>query len=234
MPSGEAAIREPWRMAVGHLHAAGIGLDDPAIAESLGANPKELALMRRMIERGLNTPLTSSCGRLFDAVAALVLKRRVVDYEAQAAIELEGIAVDEPDMPGYTCELKGGDWDSREPMQISVATLWNELLANLRAGVSKHSIAARFHAGVAHAFVEAAGRASALTGIRHVAMSGGCLHNGQLSRLLRMALESKGFEVFQQQKVSPGDGGLSYGQAAVAASMLRNRREQGPSRGPHG
>jgi hydrogenase maturation protein HypF len=229
MPGGEAAIREPWRMAAGHLHAAGIKLDDPAIAEALGATPKELALIRRMIERGLNTPLASSCGRLFDAVAALVLKRRTVDYEAQAAIELEGIAVNEPDETGYTCELKGGDWKRREPMQISVATLWNELLANLRAGVSKPRIAARFHAGVAHAFVAAASRASALTGIRHVAMSGGCLHNRQLARLLRVGLEIEGFEVFQQQKVSPGDGGLSYGQAAVAASMLRNRREQGLS-----
>ncbi len=229
MPGGEAAVREPWRMAVGHLHMAGIDLNDPAIAESLGATPKELALMRRMIERGLNSPLTSSCGRLFDAVAAVVLARREVDYEAQAAIELEGIALDEPDLPGYTCELKDGDWKNHEPMQICVAILWSELLADLHAGVSKPRIAARFHAGVAHAFVEAASRARALTGIRRVAMSGGCLHNRRLARLLRTGLEAEGFDVFQHRQVSPGDGGLSYGQAVVAASMLRNRREQGPS-----
>jgi hydrogenase maturation protein HypF len=224
MPGGEAAIREPWRMAVGHLHAAGIDLGDPAIAEFLGAAPKELALMRRMIERGLNTPLSSSCGRLFDAVAAVVLARHTVDYEAQAAIELEGIAVDEPEREsGYRCELTDGDWVRREPLQIRLTSLWTELLADLRGGVSKPRIAARFHAGVARAFVEAALRARAFTGIRQVAMSGGCMHNRQLARLLRMGLEAERFEVFQHRQVSPGDGGLSYGQAAIAGAILRNR-----------
>ena len=96
MPGGEAAVREPWRMALGHLSAAGFNIDSLEMAELLGAKPAESRVLARMIERGINTPLTSSCGRLFDAVAVLVLRRTRVDYEAQAAIELEGVAIDEP------------------------------------------------------------------------------------------------------------------------------------------
>ena len=92
MPGGEAAIREPWRMALGHLHAAGFDIESPELLALLGCKEQEARVLRRMIERGLNAPLTSSLGRLFDAVAAVVLRRGVVDYEAQAAIELEGIA----------------------------------------------------------------------------------------------------------------------------------------------
>ena len=95
MPGGEAAIREPWRMALGALHAAGFDIESAEVLAAAGVKQKEARVLLRMIERGLNTPLTSSCGRLFDAVAAVVLGRGVVDYEAQAAIELEGLAIDE-------------------------------------------------------------------------------------------------------------------------------------------
>jgi hydrogenase maturation protein HypF len=220
MPGGEAAIREPWRMALGHLRAAGFEVTDAATLDLLGATEPEARVLARMMERGVNAPLTSSLGRLFDAAAAVVLRRRAVDYEAQAAIELEGLAVDEPDAHGYSVELLGRDWTRREPMRISAALLWRELVTDLRAGVSKARIAARFHAGVADGFVQAAKRARAATGVKQVALSGGCMHNRRLARLLRSGLEAEGFEVFQHRRVSPGDGGLSYGQAAVAAAML--------------
>jgi hydrogenase maturation protein HypF len=224
MPGGEAAIREPWRMALGALHAAGFDIESPELLMILGAEEKEVRVMRRMIERRLNTPLTSSCGRLFDAVAAVVLGRGVVDYEAQAAIELEGRAVDEPDGfdSGYALELLGGNWNTHEPVRISAIPMWRELLADLRDGVAKPRIAARFHAGVAHAFVCAADLAREATGIRQVVLSGGCMHNRRLARLLRKGLEGEGFEVFQHKQVSPGDGGLSYGQAVAAAAILRS------------
>ncbi len=177
-----------------------------------------------MIERGINAPLTSSLGRLFDAVAAVVLNRRSVDYEAQAAIELEGIAIDEPDdIDGYEIALVGGDWKKRELTLINVAPLWRELLRDLKDGVAKPRIAARFHAGVAQAFVRVAAAARDATGITSVAMSGGVMHNRRLARLLRLGLESDSFKVFQHARVSPGDGGLSYGQAAAAAVMLAKR-----------
>ena len=224
MPGSEAAIREPWRMALGALHAAGFDVESPEVLSVLDVKRQDARVIRRMIERGINTPLTSSCGRLFDAVAAVVLGRGVVDYEAQAAIELEGLAIDEPDEldSGYAFDWIAGDWNAHEPTRISAGPLWHELFDDLRSGVPKPRIAARFHAGVVNAYVRAAVLVKAATGIQKVALSGGCLHNRRLSTLLRVGLEDEGFQVFQHVQVSPGDGGLSYGQAVVAAAMLKS------------
>jgi hydrogenase maturation protein HypF len=223
MPGGEAAIWEPWRMALGHLSAAGFDVGSAEVLGLVAAKDAEVRVLRRMMERGVNAPLTSSLGRLFDAAAAVMLGRRVVDYEAQAAIELEGLAVDEGDETGYAMEMTGGDWAAREPMRICAGPLWRVLVEDLRAGVSKARIAGRFHAGVAAGFVKAAVLARAATGLGQVALSGGCMHNRRLARLLRVGLEAEGFEVYQHAQVSPGDGGLSYGQAVVGAAMLAKR-----------
>ena len=231
MPGGEAAIREPWRMALGQLVAAGYEVETSEMLHLLGAKVNEARVLRRMIDRDLNSPLTSSCGRLFDAVAAVVLGRREVDYEAQAAIELEGIAISEPCLigadTGYSMELIRGDWARREPATINAHPLWRELIADLRAGVSKAKIASRFHAGVATAFLRAAVLARKETGLRQVALTGGCMHNRRLARLLRAGLEAENFEVLQHTKVSPGDAGLSYGQSVVATAAVRVRQLPG-------
>ena len=226
MPGGEAAIKEPSRMAFASLRTAGFDLESAASLAGLTA--EEVRVLDRMMERDVNAPLTSSLGRLFDAVAAVVLNRRVVDYEAQAAIELEGVAMDEADEePGYAMKFMGGDWTAREPVRISCVPLWHGLVEDLRACVSKATIAARFHSGVAAGFVQAAVMARAATGISQVALSGGCMHNRRLARLLRVKLEAVEFEVFQHLQVSPGDGGLSYGQVAVAAAMLNRSKSAG-------
>ena len=150
------ASRGAWRWGI--CSAAGFDVESPEVIALLGAKPQEAHVLKRMIERELNTPLTSSCGRLFDAVAAVVLRRGVVDYEAQAAIELEGLAIDEPyDLSsGYSFELLPGDWTKQVPARISAAAMWRELLRDLQNGTSKARIAARFHAGVAAAFIRAA------------------------------------------------------------------------------
>jgi hydrogenase maturation protein HypF len=221
MPGGDAAVREPWRMALGHLQAAGFDVTSDPIARLLGAKVQEVRLLSQMIDRKLNAPLTSSLGRLFDAAAAVVLGRRKVDYEAQAAIELEGVAVDEPDNADpYAMTLLEGDWP-RTPARLRMAPLWREMLHDVESGMSKEKVAARFHSSVADAFVQASVSARTATGIETVALSGGVMHNRRLSRLLRARLESRGFRVFQHRRVSPGDGGLSYGEAAVAAAILR-------------
>src|ERR1019366_1019186 len=137
MPGGTAAIREPWRMALGHLSAAGFDVGSAEVLGLVAAKDAEVRVLRRMMERGVNAPLTSSLGRLFDAAAAVMLGRRVVDYEAQAAIELEGLAIDEPDDEGYPMQLAGGDWATRKPLKICAGPLWRELLHDLRGGVSK-------------------------------------------------------------------------------------------------
>jgi hydrogenase maturation protein HypF len=224
MPGGDAAVREPWRMAVGALHAAAFDVGSKEMLGLLGAQEREVRVLRQMMERGVNAPLTSSCGRLFDAAAAVLLGRRLVDYEAQAAIELEGVAVDEADdEPGYAMELVGGNWDAKEPVRICAGPLWRELLRDLAQGVNKARIAARFHAGVAAGFAQAAHRAAAATGLRQVVLSGGCMHNRRLARLLRTKLSAEGFDVYRHAQVSPGDGGLSYGQAVVAATTISAR-----------
>jgi hydrogenase maturation protein HypF len=176
-----------------------------------------------MIERKVNTPLTSSLGRLFDAVAALVLSRREVDYDAQAAIELEGIAENEPDKSdpeAYALQLAAGDWSKREPATINTAPMLKEIVRDVLNGENRSRIAARFHSAVAVGFVRASVLARAEAGIKQVVLSGGCLHNRRLARLLRTGLEAEGFQVFQHRNVSPGDGGLSYGQAVVASAIL--------------
>jgi hydrogenase maturation protein HypF len=220
LPGGEKAIREPWRVAFAALRAAGIGLDEATALTGAGA--AEARVLERMIERGVNAPLTSSLGRLFDAVAAVVLQRRVVDYEAQAAIELEGVAVDEDDRlrwQGYVPELFEG-----RPLVLRTDGLWQTLINDLRHGLKRERISAAFHAGIAEGLIWAVSNARETTGIGQVVLSGGCMHNRRLARLLRKGLEEEGFEVFQHRAVSPGDGGLSYGQAVVATAQLAKQR----------
>jgi hydrogenase maturation protein HypF len=228
LPGGDAAVKEPWRVAYSALRTAGVDAEEAA--RLAGADSQQARIVERMIDRGLNAPLTSSLGRLFDAVAAVVLKRRVVDYEAQAAIELEGLAVNEPDEPAPECyhlKLVSGDWSKREPAILTARAMWGALTQDLLRGATKPRIAARFHAGVATGFSHAAVLAREATGIARVVLSGGCLHNRRLARLLRTGLEEENFQVFQHRTVSPGDGGLSYGQAVVAAAILKKRKAEG-------
>jgi hydrogenase maturation protein HypF len=210
-------------MALGALHAAGFDVESEQIVKLLGAQAREVRVLRRMVERGINSPLTSSLGRLFDAAAAVVLNRRVVDYEAQGAIELEGIAVDEPDrfeQGDYVPELHEAEEGSGSTAVIRTGKMWKAVLEDLWRGVPARRIAARFHAGIAEGFINAAANARIETDINTVALSGGCMANRRLARLLRTGLEEEGFTVLQHRNVSPGDGGLSYGQAVVGAAIL--------------
>jgi hydrogenase maturation protein HypF len=223
MPGGEAAIKEPWRMALGALHAAGYDVESEQMLALLGAEWSEAHVLKRMIERKINSPMTSSLGRLFDAVGAVVQGRRAVDYEAQAAIELEGSAEDERDrleQGDYVPELHEADEGSACKAVIRTGKMWKAVLKDMWRGVPASRISARFHVGIAEGFINAAANARIDTSINVVALSGGCMHNRRLTRLLRSGLEEEGFEVFQHRNVSPGDGGLSYGQVAVAAAML--------------
>jgi hydrogenase maturation protein HypF len=224
MPGGDAAVREPWRMALGALHTAGFDVNSEQILALLGVQPGDARVVSRMIERKINSPETSSLGRLFDAVAAVVLGRRTVDYEAQAAIELEGIADAEPDrfeQGNYVPELREAEEGSGSVAVIRTGKMWTAVLEDLWRGVPASRIAAQFHAGIAEGFINAAGNARIERGINQVAMSGGCMHNRRLTRLLRSGLEEEGFTVYTHRQVSPGDGGLSYGQAAAAAAILQ-------------
>ena len=225
MPGSEAAVRQPWRMALGHLYAAlGDGMFEADVLAWMKVSEGDARLLVRMIERGMNSPLTSSCGRMFDAAAALILGRDRVDYEAQAAIELEGIAERDTAGQGTGYSLLLEKAGEEGPLILNPTTMWQELLADLRSGEEPAKMSARFHAGVADAYVCAAVAASERTGIRDVCLSGGVFHNRLFAHLVCVGLRKGEMEVHLPVLVSPGDGGLSYGQVAVAAALIAEAR----------
>jgi hydrogenase maturation protein HypF len=195
LPGGEAAIREPWRMAAAYLEQAGRPVPFerwPLVRESLK----------------VNAPLSSGAGRLFDAVAALLGVRERVSYEGQAAIELEHVA-GEAEAAAYGCRTAGG--------VIVGADLVACAHDDLSAGRPRAEIAAAFHEGVAAAFAGACLESGAAS---TVVLSGGSCQNLRLAGSLRDRLEREGLRVLSHRLVPPGDGGVSYGQAAVAAARV--------------
>jgi hydrogenase maturation protein HypF len=195
LPGGEAAIREPWRMAAMHLERLGRPVPFEhwtVVRESLKAN----------------APLTSGMGRLFDAVAALLGVRERVSYEGQAAIELELLAGDTPAEP-YSCEVAGG--------RIAGGDLVRAAHDDLADGRPRAEIAAAFHEGVAAA---AAAACEVAAEPRTAVLSGGSFQNLRLLRSTRRRLEALGFRVLSHRLVPPNDGGISYGQAAIAARRM--------------
>jgi hydrogenase maturation protein HypF len=215
MPGGNAAIREPWRMAVSYLaHHFGrefLNFDIPFVHQ-LQKQPAELLI--RMLQRKVNAPLTSSCGRLFDAVAAICGIRQQVNYEAQAAIELEMAMDDSEDQVAYPIDLKQ---DERAGLLITTRPLFESLIADLRHGTPIGVISRRFHNGLAEVFAQIATSIRQRTSLNRVCLSGGTFHNTYLLEKLSAKLAEHGFEVFTHREVPAGDGGLSLGQALVAA-----------------
>jgi hydrogenase maturation protein HypF len=195
LPGGEAAIREPWRVAASYLEAAGLHVPW-----------EEWTRVRQSL--GVNAPLSSGMGRLFDAVAALLGLRTRASYEGQAPIELEQLAAEVEAAP-YACRVLDG--------VIHGADLVAAVHADLTAGRPKHEIAAAFHEGVAAAAVAAC---EAAAEPRTVALSGGSFQNLRLLSSVRQRLEQTGFEVLVHRAVPPNDAGVSYGQAVVAAARM--------------
>ena len=215
MPGGAAAIRDPWRMAVGYLfHHFGrdfLKLPIPFVRE-LPHTKTEVLL--RMIEAGLSTPLTSSCGRLFDAVAALAGVREQVNYEAQAAIELEMVIGEGPQSEqAYPLGIR----TQASGLEIDTRPLFEALLDDLASGVSPSAISLKFHNALVEVFARLARMVRERKGLDRVCLSGGTFQNAYLLEHLTARLEARGFQVFSHAEVPAGDGGLSLGQALVAA-----------------
>lgn len=212
LPGGDAAIRNPWRAALSQLWVAGIGLSAD-LAPVAAATPDELRLTRSQLETGTGCVPCSSAGRLFDAVASLLGVRHRVDYEGQAAIELEALA--------ERAELDGSPVPSlplpvRRDGVIEPATLIQTMVSALYAGTPPALLAAAFH----RALAAAVARAVALVAgpIRLVGLTGGVFQNVLLLRLCQELLQQNGFEVISHRVVPPNDGGLALGQAVI--SML--------------
>ena len=219
LPGGEAAVREPRRAALGLLWEAH---GEAALA---GSGPgvvglfddTELRIMSRMLERGLNCPVTSSMGRLFDAVAALVGLHPSVTFEGEAAMALEWLA--DPAEPGaYPVDSLPGPVlaGARPALLLDWGPLLEAVLEDVRRGVPRSVIAARFHNGLVSAAVSVAGA----VGEERVALSGGCFQNRLLTERLAAALERAGHTVLLHAQVPPNDGGVSLGQIVVAAARL--------------
>ncbi len=220
LPGGDLAARNPWRAALGYLSL------EPAAAGAFSrafrnVKPEERALAGQQIAHRLNAPLASSMGRLFDAAAAVLGVRSFARYEGQAAMELEALAGSRPaqPLPFPLAEGADGTW-ILDPVPLLAA-----LGERRRTGVSVSELTAVFHESVAAATDELAARVSATTGTRTVALGGGCFQNARLLSSLRARLEARGLRVLAPQRLSPNDGAVSYGQAAVAAAVLR--RESG-------
>lgn len=202
MPGGDAAVRQPWRMAAAYLPDV-----DLPVAQRNAARWAPVVAMAR---NSVNAPLTSSAGRLFDAAAALLDVRDEITYEGQAAIELEQRA-DPSTSDGYPAAV--------DDLVLCGEDLLRALVADLDAGVDRAVIAARFHNGLANAVVACCARLREETGLNAVALSGGVFQNALLLRRISDGLHNNGFRVLTHRQVPANDGGVSLGQAAVAARL---------------
>lgn len=213
LPGGEKAVKEPRRAALGLLYQI-FGdrvFERKELATVASFSESELANLKLMLARGLNSPLTSSAGRLFDAVASLIDRRHRVSFEGQAAMELEfaleGIEIDE----AYPFSISRSDADEL-PLRIDWAPAFRELLADLANATEPGIIAARFHNGMVEAMVEVA----KYIGETRVALSGGCFQNRYLTERAVRRLEAEGFRAYWHQRVPPNDGGIALGQIVAA------------------
>lgn len=216
LPGGEQAIHEPWRMAASHLLDAECDLTP---LESF-VPPGSLHAVRTMIERRFNTPQTSSVGRLFDAVAALIGLRTKVSYEGQAAVELEWLAEKASSGGSYLVEIsEEARPDEPLPMLvIDVRPVVRAILHDLQHESDRTRIARRFHWTIVEMITTVCGRIRRQSGLERVVLSGGVFMNGLLTAETVRRLTRDGFAVYRHRLVPPNDGGLSLGQLAVAAS----------------
>ncbi len=231
---GEAAINEPWRMALAAAWEYSPE-DIEFVAELLRVPQRKLELLLRQLEAGLNCSRTSSCGRLFDAVAALTIKRLSVSYEAQAAIEFEAVAGNKPSVPLFgpdglvdrrrseTPETSAGSVSYRfsldrsiDPWIISPGPVIIRIIRNLAEQERPEIISRRFHLGLAEVIVRTCLGLSDLHGLNSVSLSGGVFQNRLLLQLVRSRLDREGLETHVHHLVPSNDGGISLGQAAIA------------------
>jgi len=214
MPGSAAAIKEPWRMAISYLYDA-FGenfreLDLPILKQ---IEPPRLKVIYEMILKRVNSPQTSSLGRLFDGVAAIAGIRERVSFEGQAAMELEMLAA------GDARSTYDYQWTSENPVKILTAPVIRGVVRDVRNGMSVAEISTKFHRTLIALFAEVCKLIRRNAGLDRVVLSGGCFQNSILLSGLIRELESRNFEVFSHRRVPCNDGGIALGQALVAASI---------------
>jgi hydrogenase maturation protein HypF len=215
LPGGDAAVRQPWRMALSYLRDAFGGQIPDQLRRFQGIDEKQVAFVDTMLARRVQTVDTSSCGRLFDAVAALLGLASEVTFEGQAAITLEAAA--EPGIDDrYEFEIEEGEPAVLDFRPVIVA-MGKDISSGLRVG----EISARFHNTLSAAIGEVCSRVGSRDAVNRVCLSGGSFQNLYLLGRTVVELRRRGFDVFLHTQVPANDGGLSLGQAVVANEQLR-------------
>ena len=211
-PGGDAAVRSPWKMALSYLYkACGEDLFDLPIEFVNTIDTQEAETLIHMIQRGVHSPLTSSCGRLFDAVSSLIGLKKKIAYEGQAALELE-MCQSSSENRRYTWKIEARD----HHLILLTSEMINDIVEDLKNGISRGMISRRFHNTLIEMFTGVCVRLRDETGIELVAMSGGAFQNVTLLTGLLRSLACEGFKVFSHSQVPTNDGGLSLGQAVCA------------------
>jgi hydrogenase maturation protein HypF len=212
LPGGDKAIMEPWRMVYSYLYSI---YGPKAKMLDIDFNHRmdydKLSIIEKMIDKNINSPLTSSCGRLFDAASSLIGMRDEINYEGQAAMELESLCVSGIKERYKFCIYKKGKEFIIDPQEIFI-----DLIEDLKKGIDKKVMAAKFHNTVAEFTLNLCGKIKENSGINKIALSGGVFQNKYLTEKVVSLLEDKGFKVYIQRKVPPNDGGISLGQAVIA------------------
>jgi hydrogenase maturation protein HypF len=217
LPGGDAAVKEPRRVALALLweiygEAALDRVDLPAIR---AINPTDRQLLGQMLRKNINSPVTTSAGRLFDGVAALAGLHPQVSFEGQAAMALEFAA--DPHETGAYPVTAAASHQPDTPILLDWQPMIEAVLADAQHGAPVGVISARFHHGLVQAMVAVARQ----VGQPRVALSGGCFQNRRLTEQAAHALRQAGFEVLLHRHVPPNDGGISLGQIVVAAAVLK-------------
>ena len=222
LPGGDRAAREPWRMACAWLVAAGASEEIPP-ALTGRVEPATWRAVRHLCVSGFRAPPTTSMGRLFDAVAALCGLHPVSTHEGQAAIALE-TAIDPAERGRYELPLADATGPDAPRWTLDARPTILAVAADVAAGVGVGVVSARFHAAVATATAAACERAAREAGLATVVLSGGVFQNRRLLEGAAARIERRGLEVVAPRRIPPNDGGISFGQAAIAAATTREAR----------
>jgi hydrogenase maturation protein HypF len=216
MPGSTAAIKEPWRMAVSYLKDSfGKDFNNLNLPGLKEIESEKLTVVSEMITKGVNSPLTSSLGRLFDGVAAICGVRNQANFEGQAAMELEMLAVESD---GLCYDY---DWETADVLRILPAPIIRGVVTDILNKVPIGEISARFHQTLIHLFANLCEVIRSDRGLNRVVLSGGCFQNSILLSGMLRVLQSNQFEVFTHEQVPTNDGGIAMGQAVVAAAINR-------------
>jgi hydrogenase maturation protein HypF len=228
LPGAERAVREPRRSALGALYEIlGDGLFHRTDVATLRAfRAAELSVLRTMLDRGINSPWTSSAGRLFDAVASIIGLRQRAGFEGQAAMDVEFAALENSEGCALNLPIReqshGDHSQIISHVQPDYVVDWEpmvlELIARIGGGEPAPVLAAEFHHALAEAIVQVARR----TGQSRVVLTGGCFQNRLLTECAVRQLEAAGLRPYWHQRIPPNDGGIALGQAVAAAGRMND------------